>query len=260
MNRWCRKMTGLFNLKDKKALVTGSSRGIGRSLALGLAEYGADVIVHCARSINKARKVSQKIEEYNVKSGVVAANLNNDKAPETIYDYVKKECSSINILIHNTSVQYRKEWQQITDEEFDTQIDVNLKSSLKLIQLFTPDMKENNWGRIVTVGSVQQDRPHPDMVVYAASKMAQVNMVNNLAQQLAQHGITVNNIAPGVIDTDRNTEALSDDNYKEKLLSNIPLDYIGKPEDCVGTTILLCSDAGRYITGENITIDGGIRL
>ena len=118
-------------------------------------------------------------------------------------------------------------------------------------------MKKQKWGRIVAVGSVQDKRPHPDMLVYSASKAAQTNMVVSLAAQLAPYGITVNSIAPGVIDTDRNIEALSDPEYAKKVASTIPAGFYGTPEDCAGTVVHLCSDASRYITGQNIYIDGG---
>ena len=103
-------------------------------------------------------------------------------------------------------------------------------------------------------------KPHKDMLIYAAAKAAQVNMVQNLAKQFAPYGVTVNNIAPGVIETPRNTAVLTDESYKEKVLAGIPASYIGRPDDCSGQILLLCSDAGRYITGEDIFIDGGMQL
>ena len=112
-------------------------------------------------------------------------------------------------------------------------------------------------GRIITIGSVQEAKPHPDMLVYSASKAAQTNMVQSLALQLAEDGITVNNVAPGVICTDRNVEALSDPDYAKKVSDSIPAGFYGQPEDCAGMVSLLCSDAGRYITGQSIYIDGG---
>jgi NAD(P)-dependent dehydrogenase (short-subunit alcohol dehydrogenase family) len=121
-------------------------------------------------------------------------------------------------------------------------------------------MKKQNWGRIVTIGSVQQAKPHKDMLVYAASKAAQNNMVMNLAKQLAEFNITVNNVAPGVIETPRNEEALADEEYAKKVLEGIPCGSAGEAKDCAGMVLLLCSDEGKYITGENIFIDGGMKL
>ena len=118
-------------------------------------------------------------------------------------------------------------------------------------------MKERGWGRVITIGSVQQAKPHPAMLVYAASKSAVVNMVQNLALQLAKDNITVNNVAPGTIYTDRNTAVLSNDEYKQRVIDDTPVGFIGEPEDCVGATLMLASDMGRYITGENLFVDGG---
>ena len=118
-------------------------------------------------------------------------------------------------------------------------------------------MKACKSGRIITIGSVQEAKPHPDMLVYSASKAAQTNMVRSLSLQLAPFGITVNNVAPGVIYTDRNIKALADPAYAEKVTNSIPVGYYGKPEDCTGIVRLLCSDAGRYITGQSIFVDGG---
>ena len=118
-------------------------------------------------------------------------------------------------------------------------------------------MKNKKWGRIVTIGSVQEAKPHPDMLVYSASKAAQTNMVKSLALQLANDGITVNNVAPGVIYTDRNVEALLDPEYAKKVTDSIPVGFYGQPEDCAGIVSLLCSEEGRYITGQNIFVDGG---
>jgi NAD(P)-dependent dehydrogenase (short-subunit alcohol dehydrogenase family) len=137
---------------------------------------------------------------------------------------------------------------------------VNFKASLKLIQKYAPYMQRQKWGRIITVGSVQQRKPHKDMVVYAATKSAQENMARNLAKQLAPFGITVNNVAPGVIETPRNFDALSDKEYAKQVINGIPAGYAGQPQDCAGLVLLLCSEEGRYMTGEDIYMDGGMKL
>ena len=121
-------------------------------------------------------------------------------------------------------------------------------------------MRAQKWGRIVTVGSVQQNRPNTAMIVYAASKSAQLNMVRTLAVQLSAEGITVNNLAPGCIETIRNVEALSDPAYRKKIENVIPVGFIGQPDDLAGAALLLCSDAGRYITGADFLVDGGMSL
>jgi NAD(P)-dependent dehydrogenase (short-subunit alcohol dehydrogenase family) len=121
-------------------------------------------------------------------------------------------------------------------------------------------MIERKWGRILTIGSVQEAVPHPDMLVYSALKAAQTLMVRNLAKQFAPHGVTINNLAPGVIDTDRSRIRLTEAAYLEKVLCKIPASYIGEADDCAGAALLLCSDAGRYISGQNLFVDGGMSL
>ena len=163
----------------------------------------------------------------------------------------------IDALVLNASLQYRNHWEEIPLSEVYEQLNCNFVSSLMLIQAAVPNMKKKGRGRIVTVGSVQEAKPHPDMLIYSASKAAQTNMVKSLSLQLAPFGITVNNMAPGVIYTDRNVEALSDPEYAKKVTDSIPVGFYGTPDDCAGTVSLLCSDEGRYITGQSIYVDGG---
>lgn len=242
----------MFDLNGKKALVTGSSSGIGATVAKILAEYGAQVFVHGGTNSTKTADVAASIKN----AVPITVDLSDNDAAEKIYEIT----GDVDILVSNASIQYRKAFEEIDDFEFDKQMNVNFKSALKLIQKYVPYMKDKKWGRIVTVGSVQQSVPHKDMLVYAATKAAQQNMVINLAKQLAPYGITVNNVAPGVIETPRNDEALKNDEYREKVLSGIPCRFFGQPKDCAVQILLLCSEEGRYITGENIFIDGGMKL
>jgi glucose 1-dehydrogenase len=253
-------MKELFDLTGRKALVTGSSRGIGKAIALGLAKYGADIMVHSAGNKEMADGVAACVEKFGVRSYTCVADLLEADGPELLFRETVRRMGAIDILVLNASIQYKKDWRTISHQDFERQMNVNVRASLDLMQRFIPNMASQKWGRIVTIGSVQQVKPHPEMLVYAASKAAQLSIVKNLAKQLAPFNITVNNIAPGVIDTDRNQAALSDEVYLNKLLNNIPAGAIGRPEDCVGAILVLCSEAGRYITGENWTIDGGMSL
>ena len=242
----------MFDLKGKKALVTGATQGIGFDIAKLLAEKGATVYVNGCTSEEKTKNAADRIPG----SIPVTCDLSQKDCAEKIFDIT----GPLDILILNASVQIRKNWLEITDEEFDKQMNVNFRSSLKLIQKYAPDMIEKKYGRIITIGSVQQKKPHKDMLVYAASKMAQLSMVKNLSVQLAPYGITVNNVAPGVIETPRNYDALSDREYAKKVLDSIPLGYAGVPSDISSLVLLLSCEEGRYITGEDIFIDGGMGL
>ena len=240
-------------MNKKKALVTGSSRGIGRAIAIALAEDGFEVILHCAGNLAKAEEAKARIEEMGGMANILQADLCDLDATRALAE----QAGQVDVLVLNASLQIRKPWQEITQEEYTRQMTCNFASSLLLIQAFAPAMQKKGWGRIITIGSVQERKPHPDMLVYSASKAAQTNMMESLALQLAADGVTVNNIAPGVIYTDRNTQALSDPEYAQKVKDSIPVGFYGKPEDCAGIVRLLCSEEGRYITGQSIYVDGG---
>ena len=237
----------------KKALVTGSSRGIGRAIEVRLANDGYFVYVHAAGNLEKARETAEIITQNGGEAEVVTADLCDVNQTKSLLEIVR----NVDILVLNASVQYRNHWQSIPLEQCYDQLNCNFVSSLLLIQAAADHMKAQKWGRIITIGSVQEVKPHPDMLIYSASKAAQSNMVHSLSLQLAADGITVNNVAPGVIYTDRNVEALSDPEYAKKVTASIPVGFYGEPEDCAGIVSLLCSDQGRYITGQTIYVDGG---
>ncbi len=250
-------MTGYFNLSGRKALVTGSSRGIGKAIALALAEQGADVGIHYVGNGREARAAADEVERLGRKSFCIPSDLGAEDCAGILWKAVEDAFGGVDILVLNASIQYRKPWREITPDDFNRQMNVNVRSSLLLIQKAVPFMEQAGWGRILTIGSTQEIKPHPDMLVYSSSKAAQTLMARSLAVQLAGKGITVNNLAPGAIHTDRNTEVLSDASYRQKVIDSIPVGFIGETKDCVGAALLLCSDAGRYITGESLIVDGG---
>ncbi len=254
------KLRERFDLSGHRAFITGSARGIGRAIALGLAEYGAQVIVHGVKESAKLESALESVRKLSPASFSVVGNLGDPDAPRKIADQISAKSELPDIFVANASVQFRTPWDKIPLEESLLQMQVNFHSTLMLAQLFFPVMKAQKWGRIVTIGSVQEFRPHPEMAVYAASKSAQENLVRNIARQVACEGITVNNIAPGVFATDRNDEALSNPVYAKRVTDCIPSHTYAEPADAAGAAVLLCSNAGRYITGTNIVIDGGLRL
>ena len=251
-------MTDFFdNLKNKRVLITGSSRGIGKAMAIGFAKCGASVIVHGIKESNELMSTLEEVKSFSPQSVSVCGDLLDKDAVENIYRDAVEKLGGVDILICNASIQIKTPWLEVTYEEAEKQLQVNFLSTLRLIQLCVTDMTKNGWGRVVTIGSVQEVKPHPDMLVYSASKSALVNMVKSLALQVADKNITVNNVAPGTIYTDRNIKALSNEAYHEKVKNDTPMKKIGEPEDCVGLTLMLCTDACSFITGEDIFIDGG---
>lgn len=242
----------MFDLSGKTALVTGSTQGIGFEIAKLLASRGAKVYVSGAESIEKCKRACEKIPGSVPVQADLLKMVDIDKLYEATGD--------VDILILNASIQYKRQWDEYSLEEYDIQMDCNVKSSYLLIKKYADGMKKNRWGRIVTIGSVNQYNQHPELSLYGVTKAAQAKMTQNFAPILAPFGITVNNVAPGCIETPRNEKALNDSEFKKKVESKIPCGYIGKPEDISPAVLLLCSDEGRYITGAEIKIDGGMSL
>lgn len=242
----------LFDLTGKRAIVTGSTQGIGFAIAKALHDNGAEVYLHGAGNVEKLRNAAERIPT----NLYLTADLGKRESASEIYEFT----GALDIVVANVSVQIRKPWNEITEEEFNKQVDVNFRSTLSLMQKYIPAMQKKKWGRFLVVGSVQQYCPNSQMAVYAATKCALQSLVHNIAKQVACDGVTVNNLVPGVIETPRNTQALSDIEYAQKVLSGIPVGFFGTPDDCVGAALLLCSDAGRYITGIELPVDGGMKL
>ena len=227
-----------FDLTGRVALVTGSTRGIGKAIGDAFEEYGAKVVRHNSK----------------------VCDLTDPAAIDAFFDKLEADGMLPDILVANASIQEKIPWTDFPLDEARKEMQVNFFATLRMFQRCHAKMKAQRWGRLVVVGSVNERRPHPDMCVYAATKSAQENLVRNIARQVAPDGITVNNLSPGVFFTDRNKDCLSDPVYGPKVAAAIPLHAYAKPEDAAGAALLLASDAGRYITGSTILVDGGLSL
>lgn len=249
----------LFDLTGRRAFVTGSSRGIGNAIARALVSNGAECVIHASRPSDL---LAQAAEDMAQLGNVVAVtgDLSNSNDIGSIVSAVGAAANEIDILVLNAAVQTRKPFEQIDRTDVEYQLMTNVGSTVDLIQAFLPQMKRRRWGRILYIGSLQEFRPHPAFPIYAAGKAAVSNLVRNLAMEYSRWGITVNTLAPGVIQTDRNRDALTDEAYRERVACQIPAGSLGTPEDCVGLALTLCSSAGRYITGCCIPVDGGMSL
>ena len=241
----------MFDLSGKTALVTGSTQGIGFEIAKSLAAHGARVFVH-GRELAKCKAASDKIEG----STPVTADLLDASGVDALY----AQTGDVDILVLNASVQYKRAWDAFTVEEYDAQMNCNLKASYLLLRKYTPAMKEKGWGRVVTLGSVNEYNQHPELSLYGVTKAAQLKLVKNIAASLAPYGVTVNNIAPGAIDTPRNAAICADPEARGRVEAKIPMGRFGRPEEISPAVLLLVSDEGGYITGSEILIDGGLSL
>jgi NAD(P)-dependent dehydrogenase (short-subunit alcohol dehydrogenase family) len=246
-----------FRLHGRTALVTGARREIGRAIALALAGAGAQLAIHHVgtdEETSDAAAVVATITAAGGKAQAFAGDFTKDSAGTGLAAAVTA-WAPIDILVLNASIEIPEDWQTVSHEHFDRQITVNLRSTLELLQALVPPMAERGWGRVLTIGSVQQMMPHPSMLVYAGTKAAQFNWAMNLARQYGGTGVTVNNLAPGAILTARNQAQMQREGAA--LAQRIPVGRLGTPDDLVGAALLLCSDAGRYMTGGNMYVDGG---
>jgi NAD(P)-dependent dehydrogenase (short-subunit alcohol dehydrogenase family) len=236
----------------KRVLVTGSTQGIGKALATAFVKNGYEVIVHCSKDLDKAERIKSEIGAHKA----VVCDLANMQEVDSLFN----KTGGVDVLILNASVQYKEPWQNVTEETFDKQFDINVKSTFKLIQSYMPSMKEKGFGRIVTIGTVNQFRQHLELPIYSATKCAVKKLIEVIAKDVAPFGITLNNVAPGAIKTPRNQEAYDNEEIRKKVEACIPMGRFGEPEDCVGAVLMLCSEQGAYITGTDIVIDGGMKL
>jgi NAD(P)-dependent dehydrogenase (short-subunit alcohol dehydrogenase family) len=246
-----------FRLAGRTALVTGARREIGRAIALALAGAGARLAIHHAGTAEEATDaagVVREIEQHGGQARAFGQDFALDDAGTNLAAAVTA-WAPVDILVLNASIELPEDYRAITRERFDRQIAVNLRTTLELLQALLPPMGDRGWGRVVTIGSVQQIRPHPQMMVYAGTKAAQLNWCWNMARQFGGHGVTVNNLAPGAIHTARNRAQMVTEG--EALKARIPVGRLGRPDDLAGAALLLCSDAGSYINGQNLYVDGG---
>ena len=236
----------------KTALVTGSTQGIGKAIAERLVKNGFKVIVHCSSDMEKAERIKTEIGAYK--------SIIGDLSDMRLVAEMREKTGAVDVLVLNASDQYKQKWLDIGDSEIEKQLSVNVVSTLKLMQAYYPEMKKNGFGRIITIGSVNQHRQHPELSFYAATKCAVMSLVKNVAKEVAPFGITVNNVSPGAILTPRNASVYEDEVAREKVESAIPVGRFGSPEEIAGVVVMLVNDDGSYVTGADIRVDGGMSL
>ncbi|WP_448659125.1 SDR family NAD(P)-dependent oxidoreductase [Sphingomonas sp. CJ99] len=234
------------------ALVTGGTQGIGLAIAAALVDAGWTVAVQGLDDPAALRHVHATLPD----ASIFAADLAAPGAAAALLAQAKASCGDPDLVVHCASAEMRRPLLDFDRAEAERQMAVNLWAGIELITGALPAMMARGWGRIIAIGSVQQAKPHPDMLAYAASKAALANAVRNVARQVAGHGITANILAPGATLTPRTAGVLSDPDYAARVLANIPAGRFGTPEDMVGAALMLVGDAGAYINGQTIFVDG----
>lgn len=246
-----------FSLAGKTALVTGAKRGIGRSIAVALAEAGADIIGVSATLELTGSKVQQEVEATGRTFKAYQADFNDRKAIYAFIDKVKGECAPVDILFCNAGTIMRKPAAEHPDEYWDEVINVNLNAQFILSREFGKDMIARGSGKVIFTASLLSFQGGITVPGYAASKGAIARLIMALSNEWASKGVQVNGIAPGYISTD-NTEALRNDPERAKsILSRIPAGRWGEGDDMKGAAVYLASPASDYVTGTILTVDGG---
>ncbi|ALA41804.1 MULTISPECIES: 3-oxoacyl-[acyl-carrier-protein] reductase [Paenibacillus] len=245
-------------LSGKTALVTGASRGIGRSIALALAEAGANVAVNYAGSEAAATEVAEQIRAKGVEAITVQANVGRaDEADQLIKDVIGA-WGKIDILVNNAGITRDNLIMRMKEEEFDQVIETNLKGVFNCLKAATRPMMKQRSGRIINISSVVGVLGNAGQANYVAAKAGVIGLTKSSARELASRGITVNCVAPGFIDTEM-TQVLADD-LRDNMLSGIPLARLGRPEEIADVVLFLASDASSYMTGQTLHVDGGMYM
>ncbi|HID5001265.1 TPA: 3-oxoacyl-[acyl-carrier-protein] reductase [Staphylococcus aureus] len=242
----------------KSALVTGASRGIGRSIALQLAEEGYNVAVNYAGSKEKAEAVVEEIKAKGVDSFAIQANVADADEVKAMIKEVVSQFGSLDVLVNNAGITRDNLLMRMKEQEWDDVIDTNLKGVFNCIQKATPQMLRQRSGAIINLSSVVGAVGNPGQANYVATKAGVIGLTKSAARELASRGITVNAVAPGFIVSDM-TDALSDE-LKEQMLTQIPLARFGQDTYIANTVAFLASDKAKYITGQTIHVNGGMYM
>ena len=249
-----------FALRGRHAFVTGASRGIGRAIAIGLAQAGADLAIHYASDRAAAEATAADVIAAGRAAVIAQADLTVQGAGHDLGTEILAAMDSVDIVVLSAGFTWRRPFAEITAADVALEVQFGFGSAIEILQVLLPPMAERGWGRVIVIGSIQQIRQNPNAAVYAAMKSATANLAENLARQFGPSGVTINNVAPGLIDTDSTASQMNDPATLAAALEEIPLRSVGKPDDCVGAVLLLCSGAGRYITGATLFVDGGLHL
>lgn len=245
-------------LEGKVALVTGAAKGIGKAIALALAADGAAVIVNYNGSKDRAEQTVEEIKALGADAMAYQCNVADTKAVDDMIKEIIRIYGRLDILVNNAGITRDNLIMKMTEEDFDAVINANLKGCFNTIKAVSRQMLKQRSGRIINITSVSGILGNAGQANYAASKAGIIGLTKTMARELASRGITVNAVAPGFVDTDM-TQTLSD-SIKAAATAQIPLRHFGRPEDIASMAAYLASEKASYITGQIISVDGGMAI
>lgn len=246
----------IFDLTDRVALVTGGSKGLGKAMAMAFAEAGADVIISSRHEAELQSTMAEISKATDAKLSYVVADMTDRDAVNVLIEKALAARGRVDILVNNAGGNEPQAIDEVTDESWDRIVELNLTSCMELTRGLVPQMKERKWGRIIHISSIMGLASKEARNSYSATKSALIGMAKASALDLGGHGITVNCLAPGPFLTDLPGSLLTDE-QKAQFAERTALGRWGDPKELAGPALLLASEAGSYITGETIVVDGG---
>ena len=248
-----------MKLKDKVAIVTGGSGGIGQGICDRLAKEGANIVINYRSAKENAEKAQESVRAIGSEALIVQADLGKVDDINRLVQQAIDRFGKVDILVNNAGLELRDDFWDVSEEDYDLVLNVNLKAVFFATQAVVKHfMATDNPGRIINISSVHEELPFPHFTSYCASKGGVKMIARNLSVELGPMGITVNNIAPGAIATPINKDLLNNPEQLKKVTQNIPLGRLGEPEDVAGMVAFLASDDAKYVTGSTFYVDGGL--
>jgi len=248
-----------MKLKDKVAIITGGSGGIGQGICDRFAREGAKVVINYRSAKEDAEKAQKAVEAAGSEALIVKADLGEVEEINSLVQQAIDHFGKVDILVNNAGLELRDDFWDVSEKDYDLVLNVNLKAVFFATQAVVKHfMTTENPGRIINVSSVHEELPFPHFTSYCASKGGVKMIARNLAVELGPMGITVNNVAPGAIATPINQTLLDNPEQLEKVTQNIPLGRLGEPEDVAGMVAFLASEDAKYVTGATFYVDGGL--